>query len=334
MNDNLEKYRRSLESAWGYNDYNDWPIKFNSIMHLFIKEFADEFVSDLEKCRKEYSTFTIANPFNNPSRIYRIIHSVLCGMKRSHRNIEQQRNIANYMLELTACLKIGSPFNEDGRNLILDNIDDLFINKSISECEKNKIAQICSILWSYSESIFFRAHDITKEFHGLYKRSDGKQLLIRDYFNLYPYQIWSNIPLLPINSIRIISMYPPNLYLKIDTYDHLFLEQGNLKNDMIGYRIIIDNKDITLESGLSIVEKSLESIREISKWSKHEKYPEIIKKYAEIYWFRKKPLCDLLKKDWHVPEAVYKKIDNGTPDIRFSNELSAREIQFFINTIF
>ncbi len=63
MNDNLEKYRRSLESAWGYNDYNDWPIKFNSIMHLFIKEFADEFVSDLEKCRKRIFYFHYSKCF-------------------------------------------------------------------------------------------------------------------------------------------------------------------------------------------------------------------------------------------------------------------------------
>ncbi len=46
---------------------------------------------------------------------------------------------------------------------------------------------------------------------------------------------------------------------------------------MIGYRIIIDNKDITLESGLSIVEKSLESIREISKWSKHENIQKLLR---------------------------------------------------------
>ena len=56
--------------------------------------------------------------------------------------------------------------------------------------------------------------------------------------------------------------------------------------------------------------------------------------YEKIKISAPKSLYDLLKKDWHVPEAVYKKIDNGTPDIRFSNELSAREIQFFINTIF
>lgn len=46
-NQDIQKYKESLKLAWGYNDYNDWPIKFNSIMHLFVTEFTREYLEDL-----------------------------------------------------------------------------------------------------------------------------------------------------------------------------------------------------------------------------------------------------------------------------------------------
>ena len=51
MSELLNKYKKSLKSAWGYNDYNDWPVKFNSIMHLFLEEFFDSFIKDYDTCK-------------------------------------------------------------------------------------------------------------------------------------------------------------------------------------------------------------------------------------------------------------------------------------------
>jgi hypothetical protein len=38
---------------------------------------------------------------------------------------------------------------------------------------------------------------------------------------------------------------------------------------------------------------------------------DIAKKYADIYWYRKRPLCDALKKDWKPSRQIYEKIENG-----------------------
>ncbi len=42
----LQKYRESLRVAWGYNDYNDWPIRVSSIMHLFTDVMSEQFLQD------------------------------------------------------------------------------------------------------------------------------------------------------------------------------------------------------------------------------------------------------------------------------------------------
>lgn len=49
-NQDIQKYKESLKLAWGYNDYNDWPIKFNSIMHLFVTEFTREYLETSRNC--------------------------------------------------------------------------------------------------------------------------------------------------------------------------------------------------------------------------------------------------------------------------------------------
>ncbi|MDE5873317.1 MAG: hypothetical protein K2H07_05325, partial [Lachnospiraceae bacterium] len=68
----LEKYKDSLKSAWGYNDYNDWPIKINSVMHLFLKEFATECMEDIEEIKgNTFLENKLIAEFGNPARVYR-----------------------------------------------------------------------------------------------------------------------------------------------------------------------------------------------------------------------------------------------------------------------
>ena len=51
----LSLYRNSLSLAWGFVDYNDWPVKLNSIFHLFLKEFGEEFIKDLRHLEEDHS---------------------------------------------------------------------------------------------------------------------------------------------------------------------------------------------------------------------------------------------------------------------------------------
>ena len=91
-NQDIQKYKESLKLAWGYNDYNDWPIKFNSIMHLFVTEFTREYLEDFSQLLHQgFSLAEIGHAFKNPDRIYRNINFIIQGMKRLHMSIAQQQ---------------------------------------------------------------------------------------------------------------------------------------------------------------------------------------------------------------------------------------------------
>ena len=65
----LSNYKQSLRTAWGYNDYNDWPVKLNAVLYLFLKEFTAEFLEDLTEAAKNKSFMEdIADAFQDHHR--------------------------------------------------------------------------------------------------------------------------------------------------------------------------------------------------------------------------------------------------------------------------
>lgn len=336
----LRAYRESLVSAWGYNDYNDWPIKVNSVMHLFLEFFAEEFIEDLylldEKGVKKES---IAARFGNPARLYRIIDPVIYGMKRMKIPLEKQREIVFKILSLVKCLKFGSEFNEDGRNEILnpDQASEFlkikpFYTASIEDSVK--LHRFCGAMWAYTESIFFRAHDVTKEIHGLYPvHEESGNLLIREYLRLDGDGIWGDVEVLPYHSIKISAVYDNRLKLKIDSYNHLFLLDGNYNDSLIKYHIQAADESLNVEQLTALIPCLCNTIEKIHKWAEKADWKTKVERYADIYWYRKKALCDLAGKDWQIPELVKESIQKGAVNEARLNILSKEQIDWLIQMV-
>lgn len=336
----LNKYKESLLSAWGYNDYNDWPVKFNSIMHLFGEDFSESFLEDIRVlCEKGYSIQEMALSFGSPARIYRIINAIIYGMKQKKVPLKDQRRVVLYLLDMVQCLKYGSPFNEDGRNIVLssDQVDRDYLENIFHRAEENEaiyLQRFCGIMWAYTEAIFFRAHDVTKEIHGPYViPAKTDKLLVREYLHLDVQSIWGDFVNLPANNIKIYTVYDKNLSLSIDAYNHLFLCGGNYVKSLKEYRVEIDGKEASIDQLMHLVPYMQETIRKIHEWIKETSWKEHACKYADIYWYRKKPLADMLNKSWEVPEQVYEKIRNGHQSEERLKKMSDRQIELLIKTL-
>lgn len=330
----LLMYKKSLESAWGFNDYNDWPIKYNSIMHLFLNNFTQEFLEDFKELKsKGVTNQDISKAFYNPSRIYRIIHTVIYGMKNLKYSVSEQKEMAVELLDITAIMKSGSVFNENGKNIIFNpyrlesTLKEPFVK--VADREKSvKLHRTLGILWAYTEAIFFRAHDVTKEIHGLYDL-DGSSLLIREYMNLTPKKLW-NIVDIGCNKIKIFTKYTEEINIELDSYNHLFHLSGSLIDGLLEYRIEIDDEESSLEKLLDIMPKLSENIININQWAEQVDWQEKTKKYAEIYWFRKSPLRNLLGTPADLSEEVIGNIESGQVDERRLKNLTDKQIKYLI----
>lgn len=179
------------------------------------------------------------------------------------------------------------------------------------------VQRLCGILWAYSEAPFFVAHDIAMEEHGLYGYN-SKRIMFRDFFNLKPAELWPECSEFPFNEIRIICVYNERFNVDFDVFYNTYPNQGNVIEDLEEFYIEADDSRLELVDIHKITNSSAKIIESISKKIESMNEMEIAKKYADIFWYRKKPLRDALGKDWKPPKEIYTKIEQGEikPEIK------------------
>jgi hypothetical protein len=331
---NLEqvtRYRQTIGSAWRHGDTNVWPVKLNAAIHLFLREFGEELLDDLEWLEgRGLALAEVARPFYNPSRLYRIIDSVIYSMRRNRYPVAAQRALVLKLLAMTKSLKHGSEFNDGGCNFVYDPSTAEAVAKSklnqpaaLSLTDSKITHRFCALMWAYTECIFFRAHDVTKEIHGPYSVQNGqKQFIVKEYLNVRPLELWPNVPLLPVSTIKVYKQYSSNVRIRIDALNHLYHEGGQLVPSLEACAVEADGKpqDVailsqwlpTLQATIVAITSHIESIG----WN------DRVLKYADIFWFRKKPLSDQRGRDWRVPLHVQNAIRRGSENVRRRTPLS------------
>lgn len=329
----LTLYRKSLAFAWGFVDYNDWPVKLNSVFHLFLKEFGEELLEDINALKAQgCSAKDIAGGFYNPARIYRIIDSAIYSMRRNKYPLDQQKAVTLELLSFVSVLKQGSEFNEDGRNIIYNDaqlaaVIDRLDGKTCTRDDSRLLHRFCGMIWAYTEAIFFRAHDVTKEIHGPYSHKDGRSnIIIKEYLNLHPSDIWPGIALLPCKTIKVVSLYSENIKQSIDALNHLYHDGGSLVDNLNGYYIEVDGKIESAGRIKELVKDIGRAISEITDRVEQMTFNEKIIKYAEIFWFRKRPLREMRGKDWRLPLPVREKILAGEINPRRISRLPEEQV--------
>ncbi|KAF6628171.1 hypothetical protein ACN92M_23915 [Paenibacillus polymyxa] len=331
MNDEqlLYKYRDSLKVAWGYNDYNDWPIRIASIMHLFADIFAEEFVADLDKLwRGDESAAEIGKLFEYPGRIFRLIDVVLFGLRRKRVALQEQHQFIIKMIKSAATLKSGDIFSEDGTNPLLGV---QYPTKWVS-ADAVTIHRLQAALFAYTEATLFRGHDATKAVHGPYLYHDGL-LVYREYHNLCPDVLWDRSLLLSVQSVQTVCHYTAASRVRVDNFDHMY-HQGNLRNCLVAAHVEINGQAV--EDTQYIIELTKEIIAKtkvisdmVTGWHWREK----VKKYAEIFWFRKAPLNQRCGRGFFPPDQVFKQIEEGTINELRSKCLSPEQVARLIQLV-
>lgn len=333
--DRVGRYRDSIGNAWKHGDSNVWPVKLNAALHLFAKEFGEELLEDLTALEAEgRSLAEIARPFGNPARLYRIIDTTIYSMRRNRLPLREQRQVVLKLLAMTRALKHGSEFNEDGRNIIYGPDDVARAAAAVAAgpvttSESQLVHRFCGAMWAYTESIFFRAHDVTKEIHGPYDAAGGgRRFIVKEYFHLRPTELWPDVPLLPCQTIKVVKQYSEAVHMRIDALNHLYLQGAGLVPSLQACCVEVDGRrrDVALLSEyLAVVRQTISAIAErveTMTWN------DRVARYAEIFWFRKRPLRTQRGLDWHVPPHVRAAIAEGEEHqrrrVQLSDEASER----------
>lgn len=322
--DMLRRYIEAVSIPLVNTDNEKYPIRAGRVTHLFIEDWSREFIEDLEEAKNSGLSYSnIGRLFGNPTRIMRMSHHIIRGAKKAGFSLQERERLVLELLRILKTMKIGNIFCEDKKNILLsdEEIKRILTEKEFIEANQDSaklVQRLCGIMWAYSETPYFAAHEISMEEHGPYERHG--HVIIRDFYNLRPIELWSECGEFPFEKLRILCVYDEDYNVEFDVYGNLYLKNGNPVLSLKSYYIEADSRAIDMKGVTRVLDTGPRIIGSITKRVAAMNEVGIAKKYAELFWYRKKPLRDALGKDWRPPKIVFEKIERGEikPEIKKS----------------
>ena len=318
----LYEFAKCIAVPVGFTDNAKWPIRAGRVIGPVRKYFSQEYISQLHDSKVDSNPIIWKKAFNNPSQLWRLSHHFVGGL--SDLNLSGEEIANDILLHLNGILTLSSNnmFNRIGSHLIIDNDELHRISRSSynESIEFSKaLLHLSGLLWAFSETNYFVAHELICEYHGPYEIAPEKYIIIRDFRELHPVELWPqfNYDDLP-SFIRIITYHNSKIDIGFDVYNNLFDNTGSIAKSIIGSSIVIDNNEVvsidditTLQNTIS--HKMMEIYSHISSMSELE----IAHKYLDLFWYRKKSLSDYLNVSWQ-PNPDYhiildETLKNGMP---------------------
>jgi len=339
----LRDFRRALALAWAVNDENNWPIKLNSISHLFLKEFSRDFIDNLEQLTHQGGTpGEMARHLGSPTQIFRTMDQVLRGMFMNLVPVQKRREIIIKLLKCIQSQKSGSLFNEDGKNLLYteEKIKKLSADLAWRTADENSaviIHRCIGLLKAYVELLFFRMYEISQEIHGQYDDIPGSNnnLIIREFKNLQPHALWEDSEFLPYNQITIYTQYDPCIVVEFDIYNHMYQKGKNFPHHLVKWQVMANEEEILdIPAINNLIALARGIIFKIQQKIKDWHWKQITGKYAEICFYKIKNPIQPDKKPGCLPEEVKANISSGEINERsedvFNSEKLIKLLHFIV----
>jgi hypothetical protein len=331
----IEPFKQAIGEVWIKDSQSTWPIDLNAVAHLFTDIFVTELLEDIRRLKANgVVDRAIATRFKTPARIIRLIMPGVLGMKACGMSTETIREKVLYFLSLAKHLKYGDLSNRDGKNIVLAPGVLEGKRKMVTADKSSSLAvhKLCAVLWNYAECLFFRTHGLVREFHGPYHFPGKKEeILIRDFIDLRPLELWKSSRPLEYENIRIVTAYH-DLGMSIDIYDNVSINAGTTYvNSLKSYYIEADGKMLDLEEPDRLYKVLSDVMLNITGEVETFEWRQLAKKYAEIFWYSKKELKD--GNDWRPPVTVHERIEKGELNTRLRN-LSPRVLQRMLRVSF
>jgi len=314
----LKDFATAISVPVGLTDSNKWPVRAGTVIFPVRNIFVREFLNQIE------NSDILGNPqkwkmaFDGVSQLWRMSHHLINGLTddKIAKDIIAKKILL--LLEGISALCNENYFERIGNHIILGDSDvsELLKNDMIKKENAKNLLLLSGLLWAYSETNYFVAHELTCEYHGAYKTNNDTFAVIRDFKNLKPTELWDNrsydnIP----NEIRVVTIHNNNLAIGFDVYNNLFDEKGTLSNSLIEGFAIADNKILDIVQIEELISLLSKKVIEFTAEVNSMEHMEIAKKYMEVFWYRKKSLADYIGTSWKPELGLYSILEEGINNV-------------------
>ena len=301
----------------------EWPpftVEADSYLH---KYYFNHIYGLIKKARNLNIPLQSISAVINTSRASQVMHSIY-GLSSSELNNDEKRDFVDFILSIIGA-KRSDPFCENGTNILIDTnniakyINSVVISYKSEGAHWNKKAQILSkinaLLFSLCDLIHVCQHASSHEFHGVYNLNNH-QIILREYYDLKPIEIWPDLENLNFENISTIEIYQ-DVEISFSFFNHI-IPTTSLPSHLVGMAVTNSNDTSTtysldeLEEKFNVLKLVMENIaRGIAKLQKKD----WIQKYIEMHYYIFKPLASIVNEDWHPSKEQISIIDTP-PDMR------------------
>ena len=311
----LKDFAQAMSVPVGLTDGNKWPVRAGTVIfpvrNILVRELLNQIreagiIGDAEKWRAA---------FDGPSQLWRMSHHLINGLLDEDVDKSEIAETILTFLEGVAALNYNHYFERIGKHIMFT--DDMlqqalsveFIN---DKKQARKALMLSGLIWSYSETNYFVAHELTCEYHGAYELPDGNFAVIREFMNFSPSELWNKRDFTGMpHKMRVITIHDNTLDIGFDAYNNLFDSNGTMAPSLISAAVISDDKAQSIEEIDALIALFSEKVREFADEVNALSENEIAHQYMEIFWYRKKSLTDYMGLSWKPSEELHQLLDEG-----------------------
>jgi hypothetical protein len=312
----LKDFASALSIPVGLTDSAKWPVRSGSVIFPVRNILVKEFIKQIEESDIIGNPANWCSAFESPTQLWRMSHHLINGLIDD--NIPEKIIAEKILLLIEGISEMsnGHYFYQLGNHKILTDTEVKQLEKIKTITDDNvklkKLLQLSGLLWAYSETNYFVAHELSCEYHGMYQINSDCFAVVRDFRNLKPSDLWSNRDYKDLpNHIRIVTFHNNDLKIKFDVYNNLYDEYGTLIKSLIGGYVTVDNKEINLSETTDYISLIANKISIFTDSVNALQHSEIAHKYMEIFWYRKKSLANYIGVNWSPNTELYDVLDQG-----------------------
>ena len=315
----IDRYLDVLMEAMSRMDpMAHWPLRIEEIAAYFTDLEAQDIYRKMSILkRKRTSLEEVSKLFPGPSFIREFLPDLIAGSKFTKLSKQDRIDLVEWFFDLLKAMMIGDIFCRNGRNLLLNVQEVKKLVKStqwikpasIEEAQKlhRLSTSLLTLVWTL---YFFPWPNMGFEIHGPYdvfKTFGGNSvLLIRDFFNIKPTDLWPTTSDLNASQVKLFTVYR-DVDIKMDIFNHM-IYSANLSSATTDFAVYLDNTvpnfdDLTTFIG-QLLAKSTEISGTVEKMTKKEK----VDKFIQIRYFGLKKFRAYLGKRWRPPATIRKRI--------------------------
>jgi len=316
----INRYLDALTKSMSKMDsMSFWPLRVEEIAAYFTDLEAEDLHKKMNLFQeKGVSLQEAAKLFHTPSFIREILPDLIIGSKFTKLSREDRIKLPERFFDLLEEMHSGDIFCDNGKNLILskEEVSDLVNStlwiKQVELKDAQKIHRLSSSLLSLMWTLYFYPWpNMGFEIHGPYDVSDILEkdyvLLIRDFFNPRPVDLWPQLDEFSVSQVKLLTLYQ-DIDINIDIFDHM-THNASLASSTRGFVIylngdIFDNLRELDNLNQQILSKSSVISEVVEGMTKEEK----VLKFIDIRYYGLRKLRGYFGEDWHRPLKVKERV--------------------------